>query len=113
MSSFPVLLSLPLEIRRKSWLHALPGLRVLYTMQKAGYPREISGFGGLCRFTADPIPSASSYGGHHPAILPVNRESRVEALRYLRPLHGAYWNLEIDTPYIELPGGDHSRNEGI
>jgi hypothetical protein len=29
----------------------------------------------------------------------------------LTPLFGAYWNLEIDAPYFELPEGDNSREE--
>jgi hypothetical protein len=108
MTSFTLFPSLPVELRQKIWLYTLPGPRVLLIKQKAEFPKTISKVGG---FTAHPTTSAAAYGGRHPALLTVNKESRGEALRYLTPLFGAYWNLEIDVPYFELPEGDNSRNE--
>lgn len=57
------------------------------------------------------VAAPASYGGHQPAILSVNRESRAEARRYLTPLFNAYWNLDIDAPYFELPQGDNSKDD--
>lgn len=108
MTRFHQFPSLPLEIRQKIWFLALPSPRVLHIKQKAGYPTRISKAGG---FTANPTTSPASYGGHHPSVLSVNRESRTEALRSLTPLFGAYWNMDIDAAYFELPEGDNSRNE--
>jgi hypothetical protein len=46
--------------------------------------------------------SPSSYGAEPPAILSVNRESRAVALCHLAAKFNCYWNLEIDTLYIEV-----------
>lgn len=87
--SFPLFPLLPLEIRLKIWQATFPGPRVLHIIR--GY---LSSHGYF-------IVTSASYGGRHPAILSINRESRTEALRVLRPHLGAYWNLEIDAPYFE------------
>lgn len=108
VTNFTLFSALPLEIRQKIWHYAPPGPRVLLVKLKAGSPQRISRAGG---FKANPTTCPAFYGGHQPAILSVNRESRAEALRYLTPLLETYWNLEIDTPYFELPEGDNSRNE--
>lgn len=47
------------------------------------------------------ITSPASYGGYQPSVLYINTESRAIALTKLTPLFGAYWDLDIDAPYIE------------
>jgi len=93
-STFPLFPSLPLEIRLKIWSHALPGSRAIHI-----YPR----YGNVTPSLSSLTTVAESYGHRHPSILSVNRESRQEALRYLRPLLRAYWNVEIDIPCFEGP----------
>lgn len=108
MASFTCFPALPLEIRQKIWALSLPGPRVLHIKQKTGSVTRID---RRTAFKANPTTSPASYGGHHPAILSVNQESRAEALRVLIPHLGAFWNLEADTPYFEVPTGDNSRVE--
>jgi hypothetical protein len=83
--------TLPLEIRQEIWNLTLPGPRILMIDEKIQ---------GHQRNTHKTNPT--SYGGHHPRALSVNRESRAVALRLLTPLLGAYWNLTLDVPYLEL-----------
>lgn len=88
MIEFPQFSLLPIEIRRKIWALSLPGPRVMLVTRSASYSGKY-------------VTSPASYGGHQPSILHVNSESRAEALTKLTPLFGAYWNLDIDAPYIE------------
>jgi hypothetical protein len=99
-ATFPKFPILSLEIRRKIWFHALHVPRVLHILLKPQEP-------GLYTIVVSP----ASYGGYQPPLLSVNRESRAEALRYLTPLFGMYWNLEVDAPYFEIPHGDDMREE--
>src|ERR1700710_858643 len=118
LREFPQFASLPLEVRQIIWFHALPGPRVLQIKRNASRPptsiskKIFSVFSRRrLRMWPDYVISAASYGGHQPAILSVNRESREEALCYLTPLFGIYWNLDIDMPYFEMPTGYKSREE--
>jgi len=88
---------LPPELRRKVWAFAVFIPRVLQIVHT---PVRVGNAGlrppmSLCKV----LPA--SYGGYHPAILSVNHESRIEALFYLTPLWGEYWNLKTDVPYIQ------------
>ncbi|KAH7314304.1 hypothetical protein BKA65DRAFT_376743, partial [Rhexocercosporidium sp. MPI-PUGE-AT-0058] len=86
---FPRFSEFPLEIRQKIWRETLPGPRVL-----------LIGISNSKRKSYATKPA--SYGGHHPALLSVDRASRAEGLRFLTPKLGAFWNFEIDTPYFEI-----------
>lgn len=102
-SSFPKFPLLPKEIRQQIWSYSIPGPRVLLVRHRVqtheNNPYTLPTRHERCtRYTTTP----ASYGGHQPAILHVNQESRNEALRYLTPLWGTYWNLELDAPYFEL-----------
>ncbi|KAE8452270.1 hypothetical protein EG329_000970 [Mollisiaceae sp. DMI_Dod_QoI] len=92
----PSFSDLPYELRRKIWLLALPGPRVLHIVRKPGYVPSSA------IPTAKPTVTAASYGLYHPAILSVNHESRYIALSKLTEVFGVYWNLEIDAPYFEI-----------
>jgi 2EXR family len=111
LNMFPLFSSLPLEIRQKIWFYSLPGPRtILITPNPNSLPGKTARgthLGSESKYVAAP----ASYGGHQPAILSVNRESRAEARRYLTPLFDTYWNLDIDAPYFELPQGDNSKEE--
>jgi hypothetical protein len=87
---------LPLELRRKVWAFAVSIPRVL---QIVDTPVRVGNAGLRPPMSLYKVLPAS-YGGYHPAILSVNRESRNEALFHLTPLWGAYWNLKTDLPYI-------------
>jgi len=86
------------ELRDEIWRLALPGPRIIqlhtevdiWSLHLLGCPLEY--------FTVD----HRSYGGHHPAILSVNRESRSVALRHLTKRFHCYWNLKTDVAYIAM-----------
>jgi hypothetical protein len=88
---------LPLELRRKVWAFAVSIPRVLQIVHT---PVRVGNEGLRPPMSLYKVLPAS-YGGYHPAILSVNRESRSEALFHLTPLWGAYWNLKTDLPYIQ------------
>lgn len=80
--------SLPLELREEIWSLTLPGPRVMRLNRSS--------------ITKSYLTDRASYGGNHPCALSVNRESRAVALRKLKLRFGAYWNMAIDFPYVEL-----------
>lgn len=90
--------NLPLELRKKIWVLALPDPRVLHVVRR---PNPPNGIPKDDAYTEKYKVTPTSYGGHHPAILSVNREARAETLPHFVLIFGTYWNLEIDTPYIE------------
>lgn len=91
LSSFSLFSSLPLEIRNDIWDLTLPGPRVIRVIPN---PRWATDY---VRYITKP----ASWGRHHPVALSVNRESRQEALRCLKPMFNCYWNVRIDILYIE------------
>lgn len=123
---FTPFLLLPREIRNLIWLYTLPGPRTLLITRNppprlalrapaTAKPNTMGKLVAKFRHERPPTPpqrprllcsskyvvAPVSYGGRHPIILSINRESREEALRHLTPLFNAYWNLEIDAPYFE------------
>jgi hypothetical protein len=87
---------LPLEIRLQVWALSASIPRVLQIVHRdVRVGDEVRPPTSLFKV----VPA--SYGGYHPAILSVNRESRSEALFHLTPLWGAYWNLKTDLPYLQ------------
>lgn len=102
---------LPYELRTKIFGLALPDPRVLHIIRKTpkassgSFNRRVGSKSTESRTDGFPCPftvSAASYGGKHPAILSVNRESRAEALKHLTRYLGVYWNMELDFPYFEI-----------
>lgn len=101
---------LPFELRTKIFRFTLPGPRVLHIIRpEVGIQTVRTSLNNLLK-KHGPAPepsspftvSAASYGGKHPSILSVNRESRTEALKHLIKHLGVYWNFEIDFPYFEI-----------
>lgn len=92
-ASFTQFSKLPLEIRQKIWRETLPGPRVMLVTLSKSKNKKKNG-------TATTKPA--SYGGRHPSLLSVNRASRAEGLRFLRPKFDAFWNFELDAPYFEI-----------
>ena len=90
---FPKFSNLPLEIRQEIWRETLPGPRVMLVTLSKSKNKKKNG-------TATTKPA--SYGGRHPALLSVDRTSRAEGFRFLRPKFNAFWNFELDTPYFEI-----------
>ncbi|KAF8865616.1 hypothetical protein BDZ45DRAFT_668560 [Acephala macrosclerotiorum] len=95
---------LPFELRKKIWLFALPGPRILHV---ARHPKPVSSDRRLpSTQPVKPVVTPASYGIYHPAALSVNYESRSIALTKLTKIFGVYWNLEIDAPYFEIKSDD-------
>jgi hypothetical protein len=96
LTTFHLFPTFPGEIRNRIWKEALPPPRILHVRPRGGPNEGFNHLSGDTYYTTKP-----SYGGRHPAILFASHESRSEALRYLTKRFGAYWNLEIDTLYLE------------
>jgi hypothetical protein len=112
LETFTLFPLLPFDLRRKIWIEALPGPRAPRIIRNK--PKGFVSYVKMIVGTSTPPPfktCPASYGGHQPAILSVNRESRNEALIFLTFLLGTYWNLKIDTPYFEISGVDCGTDE--
>jgi hypothetical protein len=96
LTTFHLFPTFPREIRNHIWKDALPPPRILHVRPSNGPNEGFNHLSGETYYT-----TKASYGGQHPAILFASRESRGEALRYLTKRFKAYWNLEIDTLYLE------------
>ncbi|KAF4631759.1 hypothetical protein G7Y89_g6369 [Cudoniella acicularis] len=107
LTSFHLFPQLAPEIRAKIWALLLPLPRILLvkpdiktaSIRKLNpwlsEPDHFQGEGGT--YAASPI----SYGGSHPVLLSVCRESRGEALNHLTLKFKAFWNLKTDVLYVQ------------
>jgi len=91
LTTFHLFPSLIPELRDQIWALTLPGPRVMQIYWATSFRTTNHAY------TTFP----NSYGGAHPAILSVNQEARATARRHLTLRFNAYWNLSIDTVYIE------------
>jgi hypothetical protein len=96
LTTFHLFPALPRELRDRIWKLSLPPPRILHVRPVGGPAGGYNRLNPWSYYATKP-----SYGGRHPAILFANSESRSEALRYLTFHFKAYWNLEIDTLYLE------------
>jgi len=94
LTSFHLFPKLLPELRAQIWEMALPGPRCMQVHRTHYRPPGYKAF-------------PHCYGAQNPVILSVNRESRAEALRHLTLRFSAYWNLKIDTLYLESVQGEN------
>lgn len=92
------------ELRDRIWLFSLPPPRILHIR-----PQSAPSDGGYKYKDWTYYTTSPSYGGRYPGILSANRESRSMALRFLTFRFKAWWNLDIDTLYLEArePAGPY------
>lgn len=96
LTSFRLFPNLLPELRAQIWEMALPGPRCMQVHPTHYRPPGYKAF-------------PHCYGAQNPVILSVNRESRAEALRHLTLRFSTYWNLKIDTLYLEDVQGEKQR----
>ncbi|KAH6678226.1 hypothetical protein B0J14DRAFT_317586 [Halenospora varia] len=109
LTSFHLFPLLAPEIRAKIWALTLPAPRVILIEPEINkppvnpdvwtYTKRAYMFQGHSKTY---IASIKSYGGSHPTLLSVCRESRGEALSHLTLKFKAYWNMKQDIPYVEV-----------
>lgn len=100
---------LPFELRTRIFNLALPSPRVLHVIRKVSkeplwiteQAKRLNKDKGDAEDDVSFTVSKASYGGRHPAVLHISRESRTEALKHLTKHLGVYWNMDTDYPYFE------------
>ncbi|TAQ88822.1 hypothetical protein B7494_g2847 [Chlorociboria aeruginascens] len=101
--SFTPFTQLAPALRNKIWFLTLPDARVIHVVSTRSPNAPIS---------LKPISFVApsySWGGQHPALLSVNRESREFGLQHLTPMFGCYWNFKRDALYVEVRQGENPR----